>query len=381
MTWVNRIKNRLQGENLILRDVLGSSKPKKVLLSYITFPFIYGVSSSHTNLEEVWIIARVFDELGYRVDVQNFYRKKEAKYDEYDVVFGFGHALEIGLTNRKESTGPKFVAFETGSHPYFQNDRSLRRLRESFEKTGLWMWESSRILEHVFIKQVTSPDLLIVKGDDFVKSTYTRYGGIAPNLIKTFVHQMPLPSGKLDQTRKNSRKYLWFGGGGAIHKGLDLVLESFKELPHLELHICANLDKERKFADHYHRHLHQLPNVKYHGFVGIDSPLFLELMETSAFIIFPSCSEANCASVVTTMYNGGLIPVVTASTGVEVKENGYEIHELSVEGVNDAIDRSQELDQKQLIQSADELLQKSKEIHSPEAFHQNLMSILRSSGL
>ena len=49
---------------------------------------------------------------------------------------------------------------------------------------------------------------------------------------------------------ESSRKhFLWFGGGGAILKGLDLVVETFASLPHLQLSIIGPSAYEKEFEE------------------------------------------------------------------------------------------------------------------------------------
>ncbi len=41
---------------------------------------------------------------------------------------------------------------------------------------------------------------------------------------------------------------MWFGSGGMIHKGLDLVLEVFARMQEYHLHICGPVHHEEDFC-------------------------------------------------------------------------------------------------------------------------------------
>ena len=57
------------------------------------------------------------------------------------------------------------------------------------------------------------------------------------------MEQYDFPKNKnFNEARKH---FLWFGGGGAILKGLDLVVETFASLPHLQLSIIGPASYEK----------------------------------------------------------------------------------------------------------------------------------------
>lgn len=91
---------------------------------------------------------------------------------------------------------------------------------------------------------------------------------------------------------KDAKKhFLWFGSSRLIHKGLDLLLEIFKELPDLHLHVCGPINNELKFKDIYYEELYNTKNIHTYGFINIQSKSFKGIINKCAFIIFPSCSE------------------------------------------------------------------------------------------
>jgi glycosyltransferase involved in cell wall biosynthesis len=89
--------------------------------------------------------------------------------------------------------------------------------------------------------------------------------------------------------------FLWFGGAGLVHKGLDLLLDYFYENPSLTLHICGPIESEPLFAQAYKKELYETENIIMHGFVDIRGQVFEEIIKRCAFVVFPSCSEGQAA--------------------------------------------------------------------------------------
>ncbi len=120
-------------------------------------------------------------------------------------------------------------------------------------------------------------------------------------------------------TRKH---FLFFGGGGAVLKGLDLVVEAFAELPHLHLHIIGPAAYEKEFEQTYAKEL-TLPNISRDcrpridkdGNMTVNGVPFIDIANTCATLIYPSASEGTSGAVVQAMH-AGVIPMVTPQTGL-----------------------------------------------------------------
>jgi hypothetical protein len=73
------------------------------------------------------------------------------------------------------------------------------------------------------------------------------------------------------------------------------------------------------------------------GFLAIQSPEFRKALETSAFVICPSCSEGCNSSVLNICGNGGNIPVLTRECGIDLGDFGIPIEATTVEAVEAAL--------------------------------------------
>ena len=178
-------------------------------------------------------------------------------------------------------------------------------------------------------------DVLTYLGNEFTRSTYPAGGAPMVRIPVSVPRTYDWPVAKdFDRAR---RTFLWFGSGGLVHKGLDLVLEAFTELPHCRLLVCGPISRERDFTRAYHRELYAQPNVRTLGWVDVGSERFRELAQCCGALVYPSCSEGGGASALTCMH-AGLLPVLTREASVDLSaETGVLLREATVECVRDAV--------------------------------------------
>lgn len=306
---------------------------KKVLISYITDPFKKN-NLAHSNYYEVTSAAKVFDQLGFAVDIIH-YNGKIPKLEKYDVIYGFGDVFqsyfESGLV------GKKTIYYGTGMHVSHQNTASLNRVKDVYEKKNVWLAKSARFVEKTWTHQTLLVDGIIALGNERCSETYRKYyNGFLKNLPAPFYKTLLAEQVVKNRHALAEKSFLWFGSSGLIHKGLDLCLEYFITRSDLQLHICGNIFSEPDFVNAYKAELFHTSNIHVHGFVRIDSSKFVEILEKCNFLIFPSCSEGGGVSVLTAVGNGGLIPIISEETSVST---GYEIkiEQLNFAGIEKAV--------------------------------------------
>ncbi|HUP41790.1 MAG TPA: glycosyltransferase, partial [Thermoanaerobaculia bacterium] len=186
--------------------------------------------------------------------------------------------------------------------------------------------EENRAAEHA--------DAVTVLGNEFTAGTYAFAGKPMYRVPISNPFPLPFPEGR--DLAAARRRFLWFGSGGLVHKGLDLVLEAFAGAPELELTVCGPVAREPAFERAYWRELHRTANIRVAGWVDVAAEAFRELARSHLATVYPSCSEGGGGSVVTCMH-AGLIPVVTREASVDVApEYGVVLEEASVEGVRRA---------------------------------------------
>ena len=349
-------------------NVCNRSGKRKVLISYITKPF-KSKSFSHTNFYTANVIAKIFDEIGYVVDVMN-YNAQIPDLRDYEVIYGFGDVFqkyfESGVDRKKT------IYYGTGMHVCHQNEISLERVRSVYRKKGVWLARSARFVEKTWTHQTSLVDGIIALGNEKCAQTYRRhFDGKIYSLPNTYF-QILDPNSILSVRRRSANKsYLWFGSSGLIHKGLDLCLDFFKSRTDLTLHICGNIYSEPWFIKAYHRELFETPNIIAHGFVNIEDEKFSKILEDCSFLIFPSCSEGGSPSVLTTVGNGALIPIISSecsvSTGSQIWIDGF-----TVEALAQAVDYSQSLSSEEIYELQKMNLKYVQEENSQVKFYERL---------
>lgn len=301
-----------------------NKKQKRVLISYITSGFAFEEKMTHTNIKEVMQIMQCFIKKGFVIDVihcNNPHYLSEIDKIKYDIIFGFGevffHTCKLNLNAVK-------IIYLTESYPEYSRQQEEIRYNYyyqrhhrtiKYERTDLYYQKE-------YFKYV---DYGILVGNEFTKKTFaqediplflTNPTGIQNEIYK-FVPR------NLKKTKKN---FIWFGSYGAIHKGLDLLVDVFASCPECTLYVCGlNKHEKRKvsFMDQY-------DNIIDLGFMNVESESFIELVNSCSYTILPSCSEGMATSVLTCM-NHSLIPVVTENCGIDVFDFGFLLKDYHVE--------------------------------------------------
>jgi len=374
-------------KQIVIRDILkspvinyfGDDYPENVLISYITRPFRKGIDLSHTNSAEVLEIAKVFRSLSFKVDIADYNYEGFLDYDKYNVIFGFGEPLVNSYTCPVKKRIIR-IYYGTGMHVIVQNNNTLRRIEEVYRKKGIWLTESGRIVEKTWSQQTNIVDAMIVLGNDRVKESYRKFYDknifiLSPSFYKIFDFKEIIDNKDFSEAKRN---FIWFGGRGLIHKGLDLLLEAFKTIPDFHLHICGPTNSETEFRKIYQKELYETPNVHSYGFIKIDSPLFRQLTHKCAFIINPSCSEGGGAAVLNISGNGGLIPIISGETSIDVHDYGFIIKSLSVEEIKNSVQAATLLTNEELREKSLLWAKYLAEKNSIEAYSKNIKRHLQT---
>jgi glycosyltransferase involved in cell wall biosynthesis len=331
-----------------------SLKPKKpcrgnVLLCYVNKTFFLKAGkplpNDHTRNWEVLQIAKTFLDLGYQVDVidENNDRFVPAKHYSFFV----GNRINFDRIAASLNNNCVKVLHIDTAHWLFHNTAQYLRLLALQQRRGFtlptrrWM-KANLAIEHA--------DYATSLGNEFTVSTY-RYANKP-------IYRLPISTPALypwdedkdfEQSRKN---FLWFGSVGFVHKGLDLVLEAFIDIPDCHLTICGPVQQERDFERAYREMLYETPNVHTVGWVDIDSPRFLEITRNCIGVVYPSCSESGGGSVISCMH-AGLIPIVSRESSVDVDESfGMVLKECSIDEIKTSVRKISNLSTQELKRMA-----------------------------
>ena len=315
----------------------------------------------HTNRWESWQIARTFLDLGYGVDViseQND-RFVPTKYYSFFVGNRINFDRIAGLLN-KECI--KILHVDT-SHWLFNNRAEYRRLELLKQRRGFALLPDRYLTPNFAIERA---DYATVLGNDFTMSTYRHANKPLFRIPISSPAVYPWQDDKdFEQIRNH---FLWFGSSGFVHKGLDLVLEAFAQMPDYHLTVCGPIHTDKDFQNAYQHELYNTPNIRTVGWVDVSSPKFFEITQNCVGIVFPSCSEGGGGGVITCLH-AGLIPIASREASVDVDETrGLILPECSVDGIKASVRSLSALPALQLTEMAKRNWEFARTTHTRETF-------------
>lgn len=330
----------LQGAKLVLKrhqtrpkliSLPSLKRPKRgrVLFSYLTEPLLQNDSRyfhGHTNRWESMEIARLFRSFGFDLNAVEWTNHSFIPEGNYDVVFDI-HINQQRWHSR--TSGAMQLLHLTGSDWRYQNEAELKRVT-NLEMRRKVHYMPQRIVpfSSLMSRALEIADHCSLIGNRHTLSTYPERQ-LAKFTCVTVTASNNYSKSPADYVPRD-RQYLWFFGGGAVHKGLDLLLEVFARNPHLTLNVVGDVLTEADFFNAYRHELTELPNIKAHGYLLPTEKKFKEIVDRCFCFIAPSCSEGISTAAATCMQIG-LYPIVSRDTGVSLPEGAGRYLELCSE--------------------------------------------------
>ena len=336
LAYKNKFQNKLNGKVTI------GTKNKKgvILLSYLTDPFIQLpseiISDPHASYWECKEIVRLFNSIGYEVDVINWWNNKFVPKKKYSVCIDVQQNLE--RLSKYLPMDCKKIMHIVGANSSFQNQAENNRLEELFQRRHVRLKQRRQIKTNH--NELVADDLEGF-GNDTIHKTYAKSKKEIFPIHESVSKIFDFPKNKdFDKARKN---FLWFGGGGAVHKGLDMVLEAFSSMNNYNLHIIGPVLSEEDFANEYKEEL-SLPNIKVYGRpklskegnLLVNGKPFEEIADLCSGLIYLSCSEGTSGAVVQAMH-AGLIPIITPETGINDNSPAIIIEKPTIENIRSVV--------------------------------------------
>lgn len=300
----------------------------RVLFSYIIDAFLLPqgtpIPKSHTNFWQSWKMAQTFVQLGYEVDVIHWTNHRFIPNENYDILVDVRRNLER-LAPLVNSDCIKIFHIDT-AHMLFHNAAEANRLLALQKRRGVTLNPRRFEMPNQGIEHA---DYGTATGNDFVLDTFA--------YAKKKIFKVPSPCGiSMDWPRRDwsqcRKKFLWFSSSGLVHKGLDLALEAFREMPEYALTVCAPVEREKAFLRAYYRELYETSNIQTIGWVDIESEKFRNIATSCGAVLHLSCSEGGAPSVKTCMH-AGLVPIVSYESGIDVHDYGYTLNDCSIDKI------------------------------------------------
>ncbi len=315
----------------------------RVLLSYIIDGFLLEAGASipktHTNIWQSVKMAETFVALGFEVDVIHYTNHSFVPQGNYAFFVDVRHNMER-LTPQLHENCIKIMHLDT-ANILFHNAAAANRLLALQQRRGITLSPPRFERPNLGIEHA---DYAMTTGNDFTVDTF--------KYANKKIHKLPSPCGiVLDFPEKEwnqcRRNFLWFSSSGLVHKGLDLALEAFLDLPDCHLTVCAPLERDRDFVQAFHKELYETDNIHTVGWVDIESRQFRDITEKCAAVLHLSCAEGGAPSVKVCMH-AGLIPVVSRESGVDVGNFGFSLKDCSIANTTEAVRRVAALSEKEL---------------------------------
>jgi len=316
----------------INRDLNNPEQPK-ALISYITAPFEKNIDekSFHTNLKEAIQILQVFIRNNYAVDICHCLEQtaiKDIKKKNYDLIFGFGQAF-VEACNANLSAVK--IIYCTEAFPDFVKAKEQERLSYYKQRYGKEI-NVSRHGKFYLPEHFLPANFLLFKGNKETEKTFLhlknirKFFGIAPapflNTNYKFTER------NIAETKKN---FVWFGSYGAVHKGLDILIDIFNKHADWRLTICGLWKEEIELLPTMN------PNSSINGFMDTTSDEFIDLVNTHSFVVLPTCSEGMSSGVLTCMVHG-LIPLVSKESGIDLNNEKQYFKDYHSEIIEETLD-------------------------------------------
>lgn len=344
-----------------------------VLLSYTINPFLLKEGetfvASHVTDWECFQITKTFLDMGYCVDV--------IKYTDEEFIPKKDYTIFIDVLSNLERIAPRLnkdcikILHPAWAHWLFHNNAAYKRYLAFQQRKGVTLKLRKILKPNLGIEYA---DCVTLRGGKFSADTYS----YAQKPIYYLPHSTNAlyswPKDKNYETCRN--RFLWFGSGGLVHKGLDLVLDAFAEMPDYHLYICGPIQQEKDFEKAYYKELYQTHNIHTIGWVDVTGYRFIEITNKCIGIIFPSCSEGRSGGVLTCMH-AGVIPIVSYESSVDVGDFGVILKDCSIDEIKISMRTVSSLPTEELKRMSRRAWEYARANHTRERFAEEYQKVIK----
>ena len=352
---------------------------KKALLSYIQAPFAFKdqqhCKATHANYAAAWEIVYILRDLGFNVDVVEASNKQFIPNKDYDLVIGTLDCIDRFKPFLPSSCVCIFYALGVYVDARNGPNGELGRIADLEKRTGMYYTPKRLFGNPESIRRsIEIADHVIITGGLSTYETFPERIRVSKSTMCTMpIYPETIPP-EIAVPIEERMEFLWFFGYGQVHKGLDLVIEAFLEMPHLRLNIVGNMEPD--FEKIYGNTIKTAKNIQCYGYLSTQSEQFNKVISKCFAFVAPTVNEGiSCACV--TSIQLGLYPIMTRETGVDFPEelNVY-LDECSKESLKEKIMHVNSYDKNQLQCELEKMNKWAKEQYSPNKFRNQFSSII-----
>ena len=311
----------------------------KALLVFVPSAFRVNLDSfPHSYFLEARVLARTLSDLGYAVDVVHHdLNPKLIDFSNYSIILGFGRVFEASFF--EASRDVLRIYYANGASCFFQNKQTIACLKRYLGRLKLFHLLSANSIRYRTNTSDLSENLshaVLSLGGPYNHNLYLNKDG--PDVYSipaplTFHASQASQSGYstlpvIHNSKVSSEiNFIWIGGMGYLHKGLDICLQAFSNLPHMHLHVLGHTRSEDATLDDF-KNRFCLSSIHFHGFVDVNTFSFSSIVSSSSFVISPSCSEGGNVAALNAIAVNGCIPICSPQSTIEVP------HKITITDLN-----------------------------------------------
>jgi len=272
--------------------------------------------------------------MGYITDVINWNDTAFLPKKEYDIIIDIADLFSRWKNLLSHKTIK--LLHLTGSYPLYQNKAEKKAAKEFEQRTGV-VYALKRQIENpaAILESLQVADAATLLGNAHTLQTYPEELQSKISLLSVTASHSEFV--KHDKDVPSKKQFLWYFGSGAVHKGLDKVIEVFLKRKDLTLHIVGNVDDDQSFWSAYRGKIAGSKNIRYHGLLSPDDSRFKSLLGDTFCFVAPSCSESMSTSVATCLCLG-LYPIISSDTGISLPDGcGISLESATIPKIDTAI--------------------------------------------
>lgn len=326
--------------------------------------------TSHSGFGESIAMLNVLLDMGYTVDYFNITDTPAIEWEKYELVIDGSNNLQ----RSKEVNGQKKIYYSTGCHWKTFYDNAYKHTNSFYKRNGLLLYPD-RELKTNYSDEVA--DIITCFGGTYQAESYflNKQKVRKLNISTTYI---PLDFHK---TIALKNKFIWYGGHGPFHKGIDLVTEAFLKMPDMELHIFGNIELNHKLYEWFVKTTANAKNITYHGWATPESEKFKSYVQQCDAFVFASSSEGGAGSVIQCL-QFGLIPIINQATAVDLSNDKFNITgkdpEEEIDSIIEKVRLFSKTNSEELLEYSGKLKKHYCELHTIDSYAGSLEAVIRS---
>ena len=267
---------------------------KKALLSYIQAPFAFKdqqhCKATHANYAAAWEIVYILRDLGFNVDVVEASNKQFIPNKDYDLVIGTLDCIDRFKPFLPSSCVCIFYALGVYVDARNGPNGELGRIADLEKRTGMYYTPKRLFGNPESIRRsIEIADHVIITGGLSTYETFPERIRVSKSTMCTMpIYPETIPP-EIAVPIEERMEFLWFFGYGQVHKGLDLVIEAFLEMPHLRLNIVGNMEPD--FEKIYGNTIKTAKNIQCYGYLSTQSEQFNKVISKCFAFVAPTENE------------------------------------------------------------------------------------------